>query len=178
MASVRFNQSFHAESHDEPEAPVPVELVKENEAHVCFFGVNRRSRYPQMGQSTGWVETNRLDRLVFWYQWDYLLINQVKKIRASKIGHDNIYKNIYIYIYIITYVKILLIFWLLVPHCFLTFLLSIFGMVILSDQLALLWQISCSMSWDTAWVGKQVSGTITLVWQNPDNPRRKAMSIS
>ena len=98
MASVRFNQSFHAESHDEPEAPVPVELVKENEAHVCFFGVNRRSRYPQMGQSTGWVETNRLDRLVFWYQWDYLLINQVKKIRASKIGHDNIYKNIYIYI--------------------------------------------------------------------------------
>ena len=64
-----------------------------------FFGVNRRSRYPQMGQSTGWVETNRLDRLVFWYQWDYLLINQVKKIRASKIGHDNIYKNIYIYIY-------------------------------------------------------------------------------
>ena len=79
MASVRFNQSFHAESHDEPEAPVPVELVKENEAHVCFFGVNRRSRYPQMGQSTGWVETNRLDRLVFWYQWDYLLINQVKK---------------------------------------------------------------------------------------------------
>ena len=37
MASVRFNQSFHAESHDEPEAPVPVELVKENEAHVCFF---------------------------------------------------------------------------------------------------------------------------------------------
>ena len=97
MASVRFNQSFHAESHDEPEAPVPVELVKENEAHVCFFGVNRRSRYPQMGQSTGWVETNRLDRLVFWYQWDYLLINQVKKIRASKIGHDNIHKNIYIY---------------------------------------------------------------------------------
>jgi hypothetical protein len=37
MASVRFNQSFHAESHDEPEAPVPVELVKENDAHVCFF---------------------------------------------------------------------------------------------------------------------------------------------
>ena len=101
-----------------------------------FFGVNRRSRYPQMGQSTGWVETNRLDRLVFWYQWDYLLINQVKKIRASKIGHDNIYKNIYIYI--ITYVKILLIFWLLVPHCSLTVLLSIFGMVILSEQLALL----------------------------------------
>ena len=98
MASVRFNQSFHAESHDEPEAPVPVELVKENEAHVCFFGVNRRSRYPQMGQSTGWVETNRLDRLVFWYQWDYLLINQVKKSGHLRLAMTiSIRISIYIY---------------------------------------------------------------------------------
>ena len=42
----------------------------------------------------GWVQTNPF---VFWYQWDYLLTNQLRTFffRVSKISHGNIYGNIY-----------------------------------------------------------------------------------
>ena len=34
-------------------------------------------RVTNLGQSTGWVEIN-YNPLVFWYQWEYLLINQLR----------------------------------------------------------------------------------------------------